>query len=937
MLHGKLKLLSFLFIFLIITIFVNSSPQYSKVDNNIYNQLENNDEITVIVNLKEDSNLATPRKISRAFSTQSIKNYKEKYHYSLTNSYALKVNQQQLEELKNNPNVKYIHENKVYHKSLLDTLPLTNISQIHSKVLNNQNLTGQDQTICILDSGIDFTHSAFGNCTNLQSENCRIISGYDFVNSDDDPSDDEGHGTHVAGIASASSTITGAAPSSKILAVKVLNSMGKGDADNINAGIEYCIDKSEEYNVTVISMSLGNGADNSDYCDIDPLKASIDLALSKNISVVIASGNEGHHTGISSPACIRNVTSVGSINKDLTIPSYSNRNKNLITFAPGTSIYSTWLNNQFKTDSGTSMSAPLVAGAITLLKQYKLLESSTILTPSEINSALKDNGNSITDYTGLNYSILHALNSLVSLDNLSPILNLEISKSDIQILKDNTTINFTADDLNLNYTFLNITNPSGNLFLESNSNITLFNYNFSDLGEYKINLYAYDKNNNFNSTSFTFYVYNNTPLVRLISPNNKTYTSNKNLTLICTSYDTQQLANATLEIINSSMSYIYSPTINITGTTNKTSFNVTLDHEGSYEWNCLIFNNRSNSSFASENNQIILDTIIPSVSLISPTNNSAATSTSIDFSFISTDDNLANCSLYIDNTLKQTNSVTSSLLTTFTQDSLTTSSYNWHISCTDLANNINDSETRTFSLSIPVVNNGGSPGGGGGGGSGGGSSSSKSSSSNNEDSNDDEDAPDKPIIKTNEVDYDKNPKISSNINEIQDVLPSVTTHTLSSIKRKIKVENQQSILTLELETNQTNFYIYDEIPKEFAEDASLITIESNAEVTIIKQDPTFLLKFTNSSGKEEINYKVNKEVPTFIVNSVKEPSLVLEEIKEVQIEESFFDKFWSTITTAAVIENNVTSKDALIYLIAIISIILIILFRNKITSFIKRD
>ena len=132
-----------------------------------------------------------------------------------------------------------------------------------------------------------------------------MINGYDFVNSDANPIDDNGHGTHVAGIvASANETYKGIAPDANIIAIKVLSASGGGTSANLISGIDWCVNNASEFNISVISMSLGTPELFTSHCDNDDtlLTSSIANAIIKNISVIAATGNADSTSGIASPA-----------------------------------------------------------------------------------------------------------------------------------------------------------------------------------------------------------------------------------------------------------------------------------------------------------------------------------------------------------------------------------------------------------------------------------------------------------------------------------------------------------------------------------------------------------------------------------------------------------------------------------------------------------
>ena len=406
MLHRKLMLIVIILIFFLFIAGI--------ISDNIL--IKDREKISVIVKLKEpkkDSNLLQGFVVYDGLSSLD-----KKYYYSSTDSYLVSIDKDRLEALKNNKNIEFIYEEQIYHAALQDALPLSNITIVHESF----NLTGKNQAICILDTGINYSHNDFGSCSEIDflSGNCtKIISGYDFVNDDNNPYDDSGHGTHVSGIVSRT------APDAKIISVKVLDENGDGSSSVINAGIDFCINNKEKYNISIISMSLGGGL-YSNYCNNEPLKPFVNAALEKNITVVASAGNDFSKSKITGPACIYGVTSVSALNKDNSIASYSNRNKNTVIMAIGSNINSTSISGDYETMTGTSMSTPLVSGVIALLNQYQYENFNKILTPEEISLLLKNQGNNITDSTGVNYSRLNAY-------KLLNIESMEINETNVSI------------------------------------------------------------------------------------------------------------------------------------------------------------------------------------------------------------------------------------------------------------------------------------------------------------------------------------------------------------------------------------------------------------------------------------------------------------------------------------------------------------------------
>lgn len=266
---------------------------------------------------------------------------------------------------------------------------------------------------------IDLVLNGTSNVTYDWSSCSKVIGGWDIYNSDPDPQDEQGHGTHVAGIAAANGAIKGVAPGAKLVALKVFpNGVSTPDSVIIE-GMEWCINNSVKYNISVISMSLG-GERYYTYCDNEPnvtlFTAPINKAVGKNISVVIASGNNGWTDSINSPACVRNATAVGAVTKaDAMV---YNRNNITDLLAPGFSIYSTYFNGGYATMDGTSMATPHAAGAFALVRQFYKLQSNRVLTPAEIENVLNDTGKRISDTggSGLNFSRINVFSAMQELD-----------------------------------------------------------------------------------------------------------------------------------------------------------------------------------------------------------------------------------------------------------------------------------------------------------------------------------------------------------------------------------------------------------------------------------------------------------------------------------------------------------------------------------------
>src|SRR6185436_694385 len=245
---------------------------------------------------------------------------------------------------------------------------------------------GEGIRVGVLDTGIDYRHPALGGAFGAGH---KVAGGYDFVNRDDDPLDDHGHGTHVAGIIAADSgEVAGVAPAATLIAYKVLNFRGQGSQSDVIAAIERSMDPDQDGNpsdhLDVINLSLG-GPGTAD----DPVSHAVDNATAAGVTVVVAAGNEGVLASIGSPGTARTAITVGAHGFNDVVTTFSSRGPSPATLlfkpdvlAPGFAIYSTYAGGGFATLNGTSMAAPHVAGAAALLKKLH-----PEWTPADIKSA----------------------------------------------------------------------------------------------------------------------------------------------------------------------------------------------------------------------------------------------------------------------------------------------------------------------------------------------------------------------------------------------------------------------------------------------------------------------------------------------------------------------------------------------------------------------
>jgi minor extracellular protease Epr len=259
---------------------------------------------------------------------------------------------EELEKLAGNPEVLTVEDDQVLtiHQQNMDW----GIGEIRLPFSWKYGLTGKGIKIAVVDSGIDSTH-----------QDLSIAGGESFVPYTTSYHDDNGHGTHVAGIIGALNNeigTVGSAYDSSLYAVKVLDSEGFGYLSEIIAGIDWAISN----DMDIINLSLGTQTTST------ALKSIVDRAYQNGIIVVASSGNFGSSETIDNvayPARYESVIAVGAVDTNLRVTDFSSSGKELEVAAPGQSIFSTFVGNTYKKMSGTSMAAPYVTGNLALLKQ----------------------------------------------------------------------------------------------------------------------------------------------------------------------------------------------------------------------------------------------------------------------------------------------------------------------------------------------------------------------------------------------------------------------------------------------------------------------------------------------------------------------------------------------------------------------------------------
>lgn len=265
----------------------------------------------------------------------------------------------------------------------------------------------QSVKVAVVDTGIFYTHPDLA--ANMLMNTGEIagnsvdddgngvvddVYGANFVSNNGNPLDDNGHGSHCAGIIGAVSDngigVAGISQSVSLLAVKGLNSSGRGSLSAIAAGVDYA----RRRGVDIMNLSLGSSSDAS------VLKDALKQASDAGIVLVFAAGNETTNNDVtpSYPAAYNftNSITVAATDNDDVLASFSNYGASTTHLAaPGVDIPSTFIDNAYVYMSGTSMAAPHVAGVAALVKAYSASKSG-----SEIKQCILNNVDSVSGLSG---------------------------------------------------------------------------------------------------------------------------------------------------------------------------------------------------------------------------------------------------------------------------------------------------------------------------------------------------------------------------------------------------------------------------------------------------------------------------------------------------------------------------------------------------------
>lgn len=318
------------------------------------------DEVDVLISYKKHPKQADHDHVSRHGG-------KVKRSFWIVPTVAARISKKKLAALTENPNVQSIDPDVEIRISDAELDSAWGVKRIGSEIAHVAGRDGAGVKVAVIDTGIDYRHPDLdGN----------YKGGWDFVNNDADPLDDNGHGTHCAGIIGAEDNgtgVVGVAPRCELYALKVMNASGSGSFSSIIAAVQWCI----QNGIQVTSNSYGATSDPGTVA-----RQAFDNAAALGIVMVAAAGNSGTTAGtedtVNYPAKFGSAMAVAATTSANARATFSSTGPAVEIAAPGSSILSTLRGGGYGYMSGTSMACPHVAGAAAVLISAGLTDGADV-------------------------------------------------------------------------------------------------------------------------------------------------------------------------------------------------------------------------------------------------------------------------------------------------------------------------------------------------------------------------------------------------------------------------------------------------------------------------------------------------------------------------------------------------------------------------------
>ena len=365
--------------------------------NNHHQYLDEDGRISVIVDFDH-----TPTEDDEEMLTNEV-GFEVQFRYWLIDSVAGTVELSRIHEIVDLPGVVFVELDGILGIQMEDVVPAHGVDL----VWQDTGYTGEGVTMAIIDTGIDGNHTALDDLDDDNTTNDpKIVAFYDAINHPEStngteifPYDDNGHGTHCAGITAGTGAPNyqhiGVAPRANLVGVKVLDGGGSGSFAAVMAGMEWTVEKRHEFNIRAASMSLGalTGAIEWTSSEEESVNRMANEMMRAGVTLFIAAGNSGGTATIGTPGSAEDVITVGSLDKNTAIAVYSSqgpteegRVKPNVAFV-GSSVNAPDANtgDGYVALSGTSMATPGAAGGAVLMYQ-----ANPDLSPFDIRNIMQE-------------------------------------------------------------------------------------------------------------------------------------------------------------------------------------------------------------------------------------------------------------------------------------------------------------------------------------------------------------------------------------------------------------------------------------------------------------------------------------------------------------------------------------------------------------------